>query len=177
MPAYAAMLRAVNVGGRSLAMAALRDLCGELGFADVSTYLQSGNVVLRAGSSDERKVQRTLEDGIRERFGFEVPVMVRSHADLAAVLRANPYAKKERDPTHLLVMFLDAPPKAAAVKAVDPQTHAPDVFTVAKREIYLHVPNGYGRSKLTNDFFERKLGVRATGRNWRTVGKLAELTG
>src|SRR4051812_27724281 len=102
MPTYAAMLRAVNVGGRSLAMAELGDLCGELGFSDVSTYLQSGNVVLRARSADERKVQRTLEAGIRERFGLEVPVMLRSHAELVAVLRANPYARDERDPTRLL---------------------------------------------------------------------------
>src|SRR4051794_39610900 len=145
MPVYAALLRAVNVGGRSLAMAELRALCDDLGFTEVSTYLQSGNVVFHASSADERKVQRTLEKGIEERFGIDVPVMLRNHKELAGVLRSNPYAKSDDDPTHLLVMFLDAPPKAAALKAAEPQTHAPDVFTVAGREIYLHVPNGYGR--------------------------------
>ncbi len=176
MPRYAALLRAVNVGGRSLAMAELRALFTELGHAAVQTYLQSGNVVFAAGTRDERRLRRRIEDGIRDRFGLEVPVMLRSHGELVAVLRANPYTAADDDPAHLLVMFLDAAPKAAAVRAVDGALHAPDVFSVAGREIYLHCPNGYGRSKLTNDFFERKLGVRCTGRNLRTVTKLAELT-
>jgi uncharacterized protein (DUF1697 family) len=176
MPGYAALLRAVNVGGRSLAMAELRALFDDLGFGEVSTYLQSGNVVFRSRAADERKVQRTIERGIHERFGIEVPVMLRSHAELTKIQKANPYARRDDDPTHLLVMFLDAAPKAAAAKAFDTNMHAPDVFTIAGREIYLHVPNGYGRSKLTNDFFERKLGVRGTARNWRSVTKLAELT-
>jgi uncharacterized protein (DUF1697 family) len=176
VPAYAALLRAVNVGGRSLAMAELRTLFDDLGFGEVSTYLQSGNVVFRSRASDERKLQRTIEKAILERFGIEVPVMLRSHTELTKILRTNPYVRNDDDPTHLLVMFLDAAPKAATAKAVDTNVHAPDVFTISGREIYLHVPNGYGRSKLTNDFFERKLGVRGTGRNWRSVTKLAELT-
>jgi uncharacterized protein (DUF1697 family) len=176
MANYAALLRAVNIGGRSLAMAELRVLFGELGFADVQTYVQSGNVVFSSRSRDERKLRRVIEQGIHERFGFDVPVMVRSHEDLDAVLRTNPYRSDDDDPTHLVVMFLDTEPKAAAVRAVDGAIHAPDVFTVVGREVYLHVPNGFGRSKLTNDFFERRLGVRATARNWRTVGKLLDLT-
>jgi uncharacterized protein (DUF1697 family) len=138
--------------------------------------VQSGNVVFASGSRSERGVRRTLEEGIAERFGLEVPVMMRSHDELTAVLQANPYATTGADPARLLVMFLDAAPKAATARAVDGEQHAPDVFTVAGREVYLYCPNGYGRSKLTNGFFERKLGVRCTGRNWRTVAKLAELT-
>ncbi|HEY1737183.1 MAG TPA: DUF1697 domain-containing protein [Acidimicrobiia bacterium] len=176
MPTYAAFLRAVNVGGRSLAMAELRALCADLGFTDVQTYVQSGNVVLASRSKSERGVQRTIEEGIADRFGLEVPVMLRSHEELVAVLDANPYAATGADPARLLVMFLDAAPKAATARSVDGEQHAPDVFTVVGREIYLYCPNGYGRSKLTNAFFERKLGVRATGRSWRTLGKLAGLT-
>ncbi len=173
---YAGLLRAVNVGGRSLAMAELRDLVSELGGTDVRTYLQSGNVVFEHRTRDERKLRRTLEAGIEDRFGIAVPVMLRTHDGLTAILHANPYTRADDDPTHLLVMFLDVAPNATAVRGVDGSTHAPDVFTVAGREIYLHCPNGYGRSKLTNDFFERKLGVRATGRNWRTVKNLVEMT-
>ncbi|HEY3834282.1 MAG TPA: DUF1697 domain-containing protein [Acidimicrobiia bacterium] len=176
MPTYAALLRAVNVGGRSLAMAELRALCADLGFTDVQSYVQSGNIVLTSGSRSERGVQRTIEDGIAERFGLDVPVMLRSHGELTGLLKANPYAATGADPARLLVMFLDAAPKPATARGVDGEQHAPDLFTVAGREIYLYCPNGYGRSKLTNSFFERKLGVRCTGRNWRTVGKLVELT-
>jgi uncharacterized protein (DUF1697 family) len=177
MAAYAALLRAVNVGGRhAVAMAALRELFEDLGYTDVATYVQSGNVVFRAPGGGGARLERAIEAGIAERFGFDVTTIVRSHADLVAITRANPYAKLDDDPTHLLVMFLAAAPKTAAVRALDGSVHAPDVFTVDKREIYLHCPNGFGRSKLTNDFFERKLGVRSTARNWRTLDKLVELT-
>ena len=176
MPRYAALLRAANVGGRSLAMAELRTLFADLGFTDVQTYVQSGNAVFTSRSKRASGVRRTIEAGITERFGIDVPVMLRDHGELVAVLQSNPYAATGADPSRLLVMFLDAAPKPETVRTVDGAQHEPDVFTITGREIYLYCPNGYGRSKLTNGFFERKLGVRGTGRNWRTVAKLAELT-
>ncbi len=177
MPVYAAMLRAVNVAGKNkVAMAELRGVFEGLGHTGVTTYVQSGNVVFGARSRDEQRLRRAIEAAIAEHFGIDIVVMLRAADELRAVVRENPFQGDDDDATHLVVMFCDAAPDAATVRGTDGAMHSPDRFAVVGREIYLHCPNGLGRSKLTNDFFERKLGVRTTGRNWRTINKLVELT-
>lgn len=181
MPAYAALLRGINVGGHNkVAMADLRALCGELGLGDVTTYIQSGNVVFSSARTDAGVLAGELEGAIAGAFGFGVPVVVRSAADLDAVAASNPFVRRGRDPSVLSVGFLSDLPAPDAVRALraDPLASPPggDEFELVGQEVFLHHPNGYGRSKLTNSYFDRRLGTMMTVRNWRTVVTLGEMT-
>jgi uncharacterized protein (DUF1697 family) len=174
---YAALLCGVNLGSRNkVSMADLGALVAALGYEDVRTYLQSGNVVFVATEPGATIVRR-LEEALARELGVPASVIVRTRTELRRVVDANPFARRERDPKKLLVTFLADTPSRAAVRALDPTEHAPDEFAVVRREVYLHCPNGYGRTKLSNAYFERKLGVAGTNRNWRTVTALAELAG
>ena len=177
MPAYAALLRAVNLGDTNkVAMPEVRSLFSELGHEDVATYVQSGNVVFRSGSRDTDAISTELERAIEKRLGVETAVILRTAAELRKVVDGNPYARAERDPKKLQVLFLDRRPSAQAKRALDPDRSPPDRFELRGRELYLHRPAGSARSKLTIAYFERCLGAHGTVRNWRTVMKLAELT-
>jgi uncharacterized protein (DUF1697 family) len=174
---FAALLRAINLGATNkIPMAGLRSLFSDLGYADVATYVQSGNVVFRAPAGSADQVAAEIQRGIAEEFGLTVAVLLRTPAELGKITRANPFLGDESDPKKLHVIFLDTQPAAAAKRELDPERSPGDRFDLRGREIYLHLPNGFGRSKLTIDYFERRLGATATGRNWTTVTKLAELT-
>ncbi|HTZ09644.1 MAG TPA: DUF1697 domain-containing protein [Acidimicrobiales bacterium] len=176
MARQVAMLRAVNVGGRSrLAMAELRAVFADLGYGEVQTYVQSGNVVFD-GAGPAAGLTATIEAALAEALASPVNVLVRSHAQLAAVVDRNPLAGGGRDDSRLHVTFLAATPPAPRRTAIDPGAYAPDEFAVTGREVYLHCPGGYGRTKLTNAFFERALGVVATTRSLRTVTALVALS-
>jgi uncharacterized protein (DUF1697 family) len=162
-----ALLRGVNVGGRKLPMAALREAFEQLGHADVRTYIQSGNVVFDATGSAAR-VRAAIEHAIDDAFGLDVTVLLRTPADLAKVVAQNPYGPDA------YVTFLDGAPDRKRVAALDPAPFAPDEFRVIGQEVYVRCPNGYGRTKINNTFFEKKLATRATTRNWRTVDTLLE---
>jgi uncharacterized protein (DUF1697 family) len=172
---YVALLRGINLGARNkVSMPDLRALFEGLGAEDVETYVQSGNVVFRSGDDPA-----TLTDAIQKRIsrdlGLSVTVLVRTRQQFAKVFTGNPFATDNREPTSLHVTFLAAKADAARVRKLDPKRAEPDEFRVVGQEIYLHCPNGYGRSKLTNAYFEKQLGVAATTRNWKTVTKLTEL--
>ena len=178
MPVYVSLLRAVNVGGRTIPMPDLRALYEELGHTDVVTYVQSGNVVSRSSTRRATGVERAVSRSLAERFGFEVEVLVRTPQQLQAVLDGNPFLAgrgKAPAPKLLHVTFLASAPDAERARALDEREFAPDEFHVRGREVYLSCPNGYGRTKITNAWFERKLQVAATTRNWNTVTKLFEL--
>ena len=113
----------------------------------------------------------------RDRFGFEIPVAVRSATELGAVADAHQLAGPDSDPRLLMVAFLDRVPAVDVAAAIDPEDYVPDRFIAVGREIYLDYPNGSARSKLNHTLFKQRLGVRATIRNWNTVTKLAELAG
>ena len=171
--AYAAFLRAVNVGGRNrCSMKDLSALVVELGHADVATYVQSGNVVFTA-SAPAADVAGGLERGFQQAFGFKAGVVLRSRKDLEGVVRRNPFPPD--DPTKVHVLFLAAKPDRKAVGTLDPEASPGDGFVVDGREVFLSYPNGSGRSKLNAAYFERKLGVQGTARNWRTVTKVLDL--
>ena len=163
------LLRAVNVGGRKLGMSDLRRLTEAAGGRSVETYLQSGNVVFAGAAA----VASALSTALTAELGFEVPVLRRTAKELADVVENNPF---DAAGTMLSVTFLEAPPPAGAVATVDPNAFGSDRFVVRGREIYVHTPDGYGRTKLNNAFWERKLGMVATTRNWNTVCALADLT-
>jgi uncharacterized protein (DUF1697 family) len=172
MPTYVALLRAINLGSRNkVSMAELRTLLAEVGADEVTTYVQSGNVVFTSAVRSAAKLERTIERQIERDLGLTVTVLVRRDAEVAALVAGNPFD----DPTTVHVTFLAEKPSAARVRSLDPARSPGDEFRVAGREVYLHCPNGYGRSKFSNAYFEKKLGVAATTRNWRTVTKLAEL--
>ncbi len=169
------MLRGINVGGNAMIkMDALRQLVSELGYSDVSTYIQSGNVVLTSRKGTTATIGAGIEARIKKDLGMHVTVIVRTNAELAAIVRKNPFLPGA-DPATLYVIFLASPPEAAALTRLDPKLVAPDEFRVIGREVYARYPNGYGRSKMTNTFFENRLRLRGTARNWKTVTKLLEL--
>jgi uncharacterized protein (DUF1697 family) len=172
---WVALLRGINLGARNkVPMAELRGLFEELGAEDVKTYVQSGNVVFHSSLARD-KLRRAIEDAIRSRFGLDIVVVLATKKELDALVAANPFAADQPDPTKLHVTFLAEPPEAARGDSLAERRFEPDDFLVAGVAVYLHCPQGYGRSKLSNAFFEKQLGVAATTRNWRTVTALAEL--
>ena len=167
-------MRGVNVGGKNkLPMRELRPLIESIGCVDVATYIQSGNAVFATALKPDAAA-RAIEQGIEQRLGLTVRTLVRTPGELAAIAAANPFLGRDA-PSRLYVVFLDAAPTPAAVAGLDPDRSPGDEFAVSGREIFVHYPNGQGRSKLTLDWFERKLGVAGTARNWNTLLKLQEL--
>ena len=156
-------------------MPELRALFAAIGSEDVATYVQSGNVVFKS-SAAPGELAEAIEERIRADLGLNVTVLLRTPAQLAKILSGNPFAGARRDKTKLHVTFLARKPAPTRVRKLDPARTEPDEFRVVGQEVYLHCPNGYGRSKLSNSFFEKELGVAATTRNWRTVTNLAALT-
>ena len=170
MPRYVALLRGINVGGKHpVPMAKLRALCETLDFTDVGTYIQSGNVVF---SAKKAVTPATFEKALRSEFGFEIPVVLRTEAELRRVIKADPFPKAERSTVH--VGFMAKKPAAAAVKAIDRERFAPEEVVVKGCELYFHLPNGMGRAKLPAAV-DRALKIPTTVRNWNTVTKLLAL--
>jgi uncharacterized protein (DUF1697 family) len=171
-----ALLRAVNVGGRSLLMADLKALVDDLGYRETRTVLQSGNVIFRGGRHNPAQIEQRLETALRGRHALESAVFVRSTAEWDEVVSANPFpGEAKSDPAHLVLMLLKATPAAAAVERLQAAITGPEVVRAAERRLYITYPEGIGRSKLTNAVIERTLGTAGTARNWNTVLKLAAL--
>lgn len=171
-----ALLRGINVGGKNrLPMKELAALFVEAGCEDVRTYIQSGNVVFRTGSADVAEIASIISASILDRFGYRVPVIVRTAGELEEIAQGNPFVKAGAETDKLHVMFLAELPESAGVESLDPERSPGDEFAVLRREIYLHCPNGVARSKLTNSYFDSRLSTTSTTRNWRTVRKLLEL--
>lgn len=168
---YGVLIRGINVGGKAkLPMAALRTVLGELGYEDVRTYIQSGNIALDAAKTPDVELAATIEAAIKDRFGLEVPVAVRTHDELQAVVDANPFSDHLDEPAKVGVGF--APARLST--AVRPVAGSVDEFVIKGREVYVYCPNGFGHSKLPN--LEAKAGPPVTLRNWNTVVKLLSMT-
>ena len=175
MPKHVVLLRGINLGSRNrIAMPELREALEAAGFDDVVTYVQSGNVVL-ASSASPAAVARKCERVIAETFGLDVPVVVRSRAQLAKVVERNPLKRVAVDPKRYQVSFLAAKPKAEALRKLEAAKIEPERFVLEGRELYAWHPAGIGRSKLWTLLAGNGLGVTATARNWTTVTKLLEL--
>lgn len=169
------MLRAVNVGQRRVPMASLRELLGEAGYEDVKTYVQSGNVVLRSDDPAPAVAARSRAL-ISERFGFDVPVVARARAELAAVLEHNPFADFATDPKRYWVSFLDSELPDEAHERLQALARGEERFKVRGREIYGWFPDFTARSKLATALAAPAKDVIATARNWTTVGVLLTMT-
>ena len=173
---YVALLRAVNLGSRNkVSMPDLRALFEALGAGDVETYVQSGTVVFKSAVESPHELTRAIEERIARGLGLDVAVVLRTNAELEQLVARNPFAEAEPDHMKLHVTFLAERPDRERAGALAAQDFAPDELRVSRDDVYLHCPNGYGRSKLRNPSILKQLGVAATTRNWRTVTKLAEL--
>jgi uncharacterized protein (DUF1697 family) len=173
---HVAFLRGINVGGKNmLPMKELASLFAHAGCTDVTTYIQSGNVLFTANDAVVAQQAAEIAYQIDARFGLRVPVVLRSAAELTVAVQNNPFRRAGAAEDRLHVYFLAGRPDAAEVAALDASRSAPDAFAVVGREVYLQLPNGMARTKLTNAYFDSKLRTVSTARNWRTVLKLAEL--
>jgi uncharacterized protein (DUF1697 family) len=173
---FLALLRGVNVGGKNkLPMKDLAGLFTAAGCDDVRTFIQSGNVIFKATLTLAARLPAAIAERIAERYGYRTPVVLRTATELADVVANNPFLKQGAAEDTLHVLFLASLPTSDLINALDPGRSPPDAFIVQGREVYLHLPDGVARSKLTNAYFDAKLATTSTGRNWRTVTKLLEL--
>ncbi len=173
---HVALLRGINVGGKNaLAMSALTKLFTDEGCANVSTFIQSGNVIFDAPGRHVSPACARIEQRIEKELGLRVPIVNRSAAALAAVAARNPFLKAGQDSDALHVLFLKDAPAARLGRALDPARSPGDQFALVGSEVYLCCPNGVARTRLTNGYFDKALATISTGRNWRTVLKLIAL--
>jgi uncharacterized protein (DUF1697 family) len=176
METYIAILRGINVSGqKKINMNDLKNLFAESGFKNIRTYIQSGNVVFNCDKTDESQLARKIGEKITEKYNFAVPVIIRTAAAAENVLKRNPLLN-ENNTDKLHVTFLAEVPKPENVEKIKGFQAGSDRFSILGREIYLYCPDGYGNTKLSNNFFENKLKVTATTRNWRTVNELYKIT-
>jgi uncharacterized protein (DUF1697 family) len=172
MPRQIALLRGVNVGPTTrVGMAPLREVFAALGFSEIKTYVNSGNVVFSGRTASAAK----LEQAIAAEFGFDVPVVLRTRDELAAVAAANPLAGVADNASRYLVLFGDGAVDPQKAADLDAGAFAPERFAIQGREAYLWLPGGVQSSKLAKAMSEKRFGVRLTGRNWRTVEQLLAL--
>lgn len=177
MKKYIAILRGINVSGqKKIRMADLRDLVKNWGFHQVETYIQSGNILFSTKIKEPITIQQTIEKGIHEAYGFEVPVLILSDKEMAYVAENNPFISQGKDPDRLYVTFLSGRPEKDRIDAIDADRYLPEEFVVDGKFLYFFSPLGYGRAKMNNNFFEAKLKLKATTRNWKSVIKLAEMS-
>ena len=172
-----ALIRGINVGGhQAVAMSDLRDLLTQLGFQSARSLLQSGNLVFRCDARTAGELERMLEMEAETRLGIHADFLIRSAKEWREVVARNPFPKEaERDPSHLVVMFLKSAANAKDVKALQAAIAGSEIVRADGKHLYIVYPDGIGRSRLTNALIEKKLGIRGTARNWNTVLKIAAL--
>jgi uncharacterized protein (DUF1697 family) len=173
---YVALLRGINVGGKNkLPMKDLAAMFSDCGCEGVETYIQSGNVVFEASAAIAGRVPAAVAGAILKRCGYRVPVIMRTAGELAAVALYNPFLAAGQSPDALHVAFLAGKPQKVRAASLDVRRSPPDEFVLQGREVYLCLPNGVARTKLTNAYLDSTLDTTSTLRNWRTVRKLVEL--
>ena len=171
-----AMLRGINVGGkRKILMADLKSMCVKLGLKNVKTYIQSGNLIFNSDRKSE-ELQKELENAIAKKFGFDVPVIVKTGNELENSIENNPFLDENTEINQLHLTFLKEKPLKENLQKTLTFNYEPDKFKIDDQDIFIFCAGKYHKSKLTNNFFEKQLKVGATTRNWKTVLKLAELS-
>ncbi len=175
--AQVALLRGVNMAGHKIVpMAALRAWAQQLGLRDVRTLLQSGNLVFRGGTKRGAALEAALEAAAARGLKVETDFVVRTAEEVAAIVARNPFhAAVERDPAHLVVVFLKTAPAPASVAALAAAIPGREELRADGRQLYIVYPDGIGASKLNAALIDRKLGISGTARNWNTVLKIAAL--
>ena len=177
MIAYVTLLRSLNVGPKNrIKMSELESLLKELRLKGLKSYLQSGNLVFGSDITDPQMVASRIEKAITQGSGLDVAVLVKTQTEMLRIAENNPFFKMAGiDSEFLHVTFLFEQPEETKIKVIESSQDPRDSLRLAGREIYLYCPGGYGNTKFSNTFFEKKLGVAATTRNWRTVNVLANM--
>jgi len=178
MQTFISILRGINVSGqKKILMTDLKALYESLNYMDVVTYIQSGNVIFKCNEKlTDIQLAKKIENAIYNKYQFHVPVIIRSKEEIGKIISSNPFLKeKDPDRKKLHVTFLSEFPSKENVESIENIDFKPDQFKISGKDIYLYVPNGYGETKISNAFFEKKLKVTATTRNWNSVNKLFEI--
>lgn len=178
MSTFISILRGINVSGQKrILMRDLRELFEKLDFKQVQTYIQSGNVVFENNTqTPNSELAMRIEKAIEKEFNFHVPTIIRSKEELERIISSNPFLKdRSIDLKKLHVTFLSEVPTKENAENIVKTDFLPDQFVIKDKNIFLHIPENYGVTKLSNSFFERKLKVTATTRNWNTLNKLLEM--
>lgn len=177
MTTYIAILRGINVSGQKIIkMAALKKMYENLNYENIKTYVQSGNVIFSSKEHDSKKLEVIISSAIKNEFGFEVPVIVLTVKILKTVIDNNPFAKDEiKDHSFLHVTFLADHPTQNHKEDIIEKKQPNEEIAFTSNAVYLYCPNGYGKTKLNNNFLENKLNVKATTRNWKTTAELLRL--
>jgi uncharacterized protein (DUF1697 family) len=172
MQIYISVLRGVNITGHnSIKMPELAALYSDLGFINTETYIQSGNVIFKSGKDlPAADIASTIEMAILDRFRFNVPVMIRTVGEMKEIISSNPFLSEVKfDPSKMAVIFLHEKISQAQIQKVSGIDYPPDKFKIIGNEIFTFCPDGFGKTKLYTNFFERKMGVTGTARNWKTI--------
>jgi uncharacterized protein (DUF1697 family) len=176
MKKFVALLRGTNVSGqKKIKMSELQLLFEQMGFQYVETYIQSGNVVFSSKDKLGKKLESKISTSINNKFGFDVQVIVVNPEEIEYILKTNPFLKKKKDAEKLYITFLSKIPSDENIEKLYLADYLPEEYVIDGKYIYLFVPNGYGRAKINNNFFENKLRVLGTTRNWKTVAALSDL--
>jgi uncharacterized protein (DUF1697 family) len=177
MPTFVSLLRGINVGGNNkVPMNELKTLYASLGFKNVVTYIQSGNVVCSADVEDMAQVSRQIEDAFAQKFGFRVNTIVRTKDELEAIIANNPFQNQpEKESKWVLVLFLASRPEKTSLEDLQKAYSGPEEYYLIGQELYIYYPEGMGRSKFTLPLIEKKLKTSGTGRNWNTVLQLQKM--
>ncbi|MBW3519321.1 DUF1697 domain-containing protein [Flavobacterium sp. NKUCC04_CG] len=175
MTTYISILRGINVGShKRIKMIALRKLYDELGYKNIQIYIQSGNIVFQCQEQPQQLIEKQIEQQIQREFGFEVPVIVMDTLTLANIIENNPFSS-ESNPTLLHVTLLASTPEQKNLDKLNLQNYLPDQYLISNQAIYLYCLTGYGKTKLTTNFFENILQVKASTRNWKTLLHLSKM--
>jgi uncharacterized protein (DUF1697 family) len=179
MTTYISMLRGINVGGhKKIKMDILKQLYVELGYTNVQTYIQSGNVIFRTQVTDTLNLAKSIAKQILEVTGLEVPVLVLELDEMKRIVENNPFnLDSTKNTASFHITFLSKTPDTISFEKIKSTDFGADHFELLDKAIYVYCPTGYGTTKLTNTFFENKLKVTATSRNWKTVNELVRLAG
>lgn len=177
METYIALLRGINVSGqKKIKMVDLKAHLSELNFKNITTYIQSGNIIFQFLKTETAVLEKLIHEKIKEKYGFDVPVMVKQPSDFKKVLDNNPFLKDEQnDISKMHLTFLGALPADSQIEHLKTYEYPAEFYVLEGLDIYFYAPNGYGRAKMTNNFFEKKLKVPATTRNWKSINKIYEL--
>jgi uncharacterized protein (DUF1697 family) len=177
MSRYVSLFRGINVGGNQIVrMDTLKALHTSLDLRDVQTYIQSGNVVFTSDNTDVAQIQKDIESGFAQTFGFPVKVMVRTASELNAIIENNPFQNQPmRESKWIIALFLESDPISTALEDIQKVYTGPEEIHIIGKEAFIYYPEGMGRSKLTNTLLEKKLKTAGTARNWNTVLKLQKM--
>ena len=174
MKKYVSLLRGINVSGqKKIRMEELKKLYESLGFKNVQTYIQSGNVIFEFSNTSLSKLRINIEQKIKQVYSFDVKVVIRTREELQSIVKHTPFSKKDNN--RIYITFLSDMPTHIPTNELTKAKNISEEFFIFGREVYFFCPTGYGKTKLSNIFFEKKLHVFATTRNWKTVTTLLEL--